>query len=274
VSRRIPLCFAALATAGRTALIPFVTAGDPQPGWTVAIMHALVDAGANLLELGVPFTNPAADGPVIRQASQRAIEKHVSLRTVLGMVEVFRQQDNTTPVILMSYMQPLARYGLAQFPPAAKSAGVDGLLVVDCPPGERHRLGAAINAAGLDDICLVVPTTARHRLAGIAAAASGFIYYVSLQGKTGSGQLKLADLAEPIQQIREFSDLPVAVGFGIKNADMAAAVAAHSDAVVMGSALVEVLSAARSKADARAISKAFVAPVRKALDNKGSYHSG
>jgi len=267
VSGRITACFNAAGQAGRTILIPFVTAGDPQPDWTVAIMHALVDAGADLLELGVPFSDPAADGPVIQQASERAIAKQVNLGSVLGMVETFRHSDNDTPVVLMGYMNPLERFGPLAFPAAAKKAGVDGLLLVDCPPEERGGLGKAMVAAGLDGICLVAPTTRRARLARIAAVASGFIYYVSLKGVTGSAQAGLPELGEPLRQIREFSDLPVAVGFGIKDAAMAAVVAAHADAVVMGSALVQVLATAPSEAAACATAKAFVAPVRKALDN-------
>jgi len=267
VSPRIPRAFEAAEKAGRKVLIPFITAGDPDPGWTAAIMHALVDAGADLLELGVPFSDPAADGPVIQQASERAIEKHVTLGTVLEMVATFRHNDKQTPVVLMGYMNPVERYGQLLFPAAAKKAGVDGLLLVDCPPEERGDLGEAMIAAGLDGICLVAPTTTRARVASIAAVASGFIYYVSLKGTTGSGQLSSPELSRPVQQIREFSDLPLAVGFGIKNAEMAASVAAYADAVVIGSALVEVLSEAESETDACSIATAFVAPVRNALDN-------
>jgi len=267
VSRRIPACFDAAEKAGRKVFIPFITAGDPDPGWTVAIMHALVAAGANLLELGVPFSDPAADGPVIQAASERAIEKHVDLGKVLEMVAAFRRKDKHTPVVLMGYMNPLERYGRLQFPVAAKKAGVDGLLLVDCPPEERGVLGEAMMDAGISGICLVTPTSSRARVRSIAAVASGFIYYVSLKGVTGSGHLRVSELSRPVQQIREFSDLPVAVGFGIKNAKMAAAVAAHADAVVIGSALVKVLSEAESEEDACAIAEAFVAPVRKALDN-------
>jgi len=267
VKSRISGCFAEAAKAGKKVLIPFITAGDPDPDWTVAIMHSLVDAGANLLELGVPFSDPAADGPVIQAASERAIEKHVDLGRVLGMVETFRRNDNKTPVVLMGYLNPLERYGRTQFPQAAKMAGVDGLLLVDCPPEERGDLGEAMQNAGIDGICLIAPTTIRARVASIAATASGFIYYVSLKGITGSGQLNVPDLGPPLEQIREFSDLPIAVGFGVKNAEMAASVAVHAEAVVIGSALVEVLSQAESIADACLIATAFVAPVRKALDN-------
>jgi tryptophan synthase alpha chain len=267
VSQRIPDCFAAAKKAGRKVLIPFITAGDPDPGWTVALMHALVDAGVDLIELGVPFSDPMADGGVIQMASERAIEKHVTLDTVVDMVAAFRETDGTTPVVLMGYMNPVERYGLARFPARAAAAGVDGLLLVDCPPEEREGLGIAMTAAGLDGICLVAPTTTRDRVKDVASVASGFIYYVSLKGITGSGQLAAAELAEPVRQIREFSELPVAVGFGIKNAEMAVSVAAHADAVVMGSALVEALSVAETIGEACAIATAFVAPVRESLDN-------
>ena len=267
MSQRIPDCFAAAKKAGRKVLIPFITAGDPDPEWTVAVMHALVDAGAGLIELGVPFSDPMADGPVIQLASERAIEKQVTLAGVLKMVEVFRQTDPVTPVILMGYMNPVERYGRTRLPADATAAGVDGILLVDCPPEERDDLGVAMIAAGLDGICLVAPTTTRERVEYISRVASGFIYYVSIKGITGGGQQDLPELSEPVQQIREFSDLPVAVGFGIKNAEMAVKVAAHADAVVMGSALVEVLSKAKTREQACSIATAFLAPVRESLDN-------
>jgi tryptophan synthase alpha chain len=269
MSLRIPACFEAAKAADRKVLIPFITAGDPEPDWMVAVMHALVDAGADLIELGVPFSDPMADGPVIQLASERAIEKGVTLSGVLQMVETFRQSDTRTPVVLMGYMNPVERYGRTRFPADATAAGVDGLLLVDCPPQERGTLGPAMRAAGLDGICLVAPTTTRERVSEIAAEANGFIYYVSLKGITGAGQVDLPELNKPVQQIREFSDLPIAVGFGIKSAEMAVGVAAHSDAVVIGSTLVEVLSKAGSAEEACALAKAFVAPVRESLDNMG-----
>ena len=267
MSQRITDCFDTAIGAGRKVLIPFITAGDPDPGWTVDIMHAMAAAGADLIELGVPFSDPMADGTVIQLASERAIEKQVSLDTVLEMVRDFRRNNSSTPVVLMGYMNPVERFGLSEFPVAAKAAGVDGLLLVDCPPEERGDLGKAMIASSLDGICLVAPTTTRDRVERIASVASGFIYYVSLKGITGSGQLDSPELSEPIRQIRQYSTLPVAVGFGIKNAEMAASVAAHADAVVIGSALVETLSRAGSREDACALAAAFVAPVRESLDN-------
>jgi len=267
MSERIDNCFLSAKRAGRKVLIPFMTAGDPHPDWTVAVMHALVDAGAGLIELGVPFSDPMADGTVIQLASERAIEKQVSLSKVLKMVEDFRKTDTDTPVVLMGYMNPVEHYGRTRFPAHATAAGVDGLLLVDCPPEERGDLGVAMQASGLDGICLIAPTTTRERVKDISSVASGFVYYVSLKGITGAGQLNSSDLIEPVCQIREFSDLPVAVGFGIKNAEMAVKVAKHADAVVIGSALVEALAEAKTEAEACSVAKAFVAPVRKSLDN-------
>ena len=267
MSVRMTDCFSAAKNSGRKLLIPFITAGDPHPDWTVAVMHALVDAGADVLELGVPFSDPSADGPVIQLASERAIEKQVDLHLVLEMVRTFRLDNHHTPVVLMGYMNPIERFGQTDFPVAAKQAGVDALLLVDCPPEERGELGDAMQAAELDSICLVAPTTTRERVKYIASMASGFIYYVSVKGITGSGKLNSIDLQHPVAQIREFSGLPVAVGFGIKDAEMASAVAEFADAVVIGSALVEVLSTADSQQAAESIVASFVAPVRKALDN-------
>jgi tryptophan synthase alpha chain len=267
MSSRLTECFSAAKKSGGKLLIPFITAGDPHPDWTVAVMHALVEAGADVLELGVPFSDPTADGSVIQLASERAIEKQVNLHLVLDMVRTFRLDNHHTPVVLMGYMNPIERFGLSDFPMAAKNAGVDGLLLVDCPPEERGVLGDAMQAAEIDSICLVAPTTTRERVKYVASMASGFIYYVSVKGITGSGKLNSVELQRPIEQIREFSDLPVAVGFGIKNAEMASAVAEFADAVVIGSALVEELSLAESQQAAESIVATFVAPVRQSLDN-------
>ncbi len=267
---RIKDCFSTAKTASRKVLVPFVTAGDPDPEWTVSIMHALVAAGADLIELGIPFSDPMADGPVIQLASERAIERHVDLGNVLKMVEEFRRADTTTPVVLMGYMNPIVRFGSERFPSAATRAGVDGLLLVDCPLEDRGGLGVAMEDAGLDGICMVAPTTSRSRVETITSNASGFIYYVSFKGITGAGQLDSQGLSDPVNQIREFSTLPVAVGFGIKNAEMAVAVAEHADAVVIGSALVQVLAAAATEKAACAMAASLVAPVRESLDNMKS----
>jgi len=267
MSQRITDCFSQAQNAGRKVLIPFMTAGDPHPDWSVAVMHALVDAGADLIELGVPFSDPMADGTVIQLSSERAIEKQVSLEKVLQMVDVFRENDTTTPVVLMGYMNPVEHYGRTRFPAKATASGADGLLLVDCPPEERGDLGVAMQESGLDGICLIAPTTTRERVKNISSIASGFIYYVSLKGITGAGKLNSSELTKPVSQIREFSDLPVAVGFGIKNAEMAVEVAQHADAVVIGSALVEALSETQTQEQACSVAKSFLAPVRKSLDN-------
>ena len=267
MSQRISDCFENAKAKERKVLVPFITAGDPEPEWTVSLMHALVDAGCDMIELGVPFSDPMADGPVIQLASERAIEKNVGLSSVLEMVKTFRNTDTRTPVILMGYMNPIERYGQARLPADATEAGVDGLFWVECPPEERGDLGLALDDAGLDGICLIAPTTTRERVEKIARLASGFIYYVSLKGITGAGDQGLPELADPVRQIREFADLPIAVGFGIKNAATAVNVAIHADAIVIGSALVETLSSSKSEEEACAAAKAFVAPVRESLDN-------
>lgn len=267
MSGRISACFDDARASGRKLLVPFVTAGDPDPAWTTGIMRALVEGGADMIELGVPFSDPMADGPVIQLASERAIAKGVTLRTVLETVAAFRETDDTTPVVLMGYMNPLDRFGASVFPRAAKAAGVDGLLLVDCPPEERGALGVAMREEGLDGICLVAPTTTPERVRKIATMASGFIYYVSLKGITGAGLQTFDALREPIAQIRACSDLPIAVGFGIKTPEMAVAAAAHADAVVIGSALVEALAEAGTEDQARTLARAFVAQVRDSLDN-------
>ncbi len=264
---RIKACFCVAKKAGRKEFVPFITAGDPDPEWTVAVMHALVVAGADLIELGVPFSEPVADGPVIQLASERAINKHVDLGRVLQMVAAFRRTDTSTAVVLMGYKNSVERFGPQRFPAAAIAAGVDGLLLADCPPEERGDLGIAMVEAGLDGICLITPTTTRQRVRAIAAVASGFIYYVSLIGVTGDRQSNSFAVSAPIGQIREFSDLPVAVGFGIKNAVIAVAAATHADAVVVGSALVQALAGAATESDACDIATTFVAPLRKSLDN-------
>jgi len=266
VSQRIADSF----KAGRTSLIPFITAGDPHPDWTVDIMHALVEGGANLIELGVPFSDPIADGPVIQQSSERAIEKGVSLAAVFDMVRDFREKDQATPVVLMGYMNPIERFGEAQLADAALDAGVDGLLLVDCPPEEATELHAALKLKELDSILLIAPTTDEARMDRICAAASGFIYYVSFKGITGANRLDSDALAAPVAAIRSRSGLPVAAGFGITDGESAAAVAEHTDGVVIGSALVKQLATADSQAAATGTARDFVASVRAALDNRGS----
>lgn len=267
MSNRIDRCFRALKEQSRKALIPFITVGDPHPDWTAGIMHELVSAGANIVELGVPFSDPMADGPVIQEASERAIARGVSLHTVLDSVREFRQRDANTPVVLMGYMNPLERYGHMAFARDAAEAGVDGVLLVDCPPEEMLELSPVLQGKGIYPICLIAPTTTPQRMDIIARNAQGYLYYVSFKGITGAIGLDQAGIAAPLAEIRRHSDLPVAVGFGIKDAEAAATVARFADAVVIGSALVQALAVSISGADAEQRARDFLAPVRKAMDN-------
>jgi tryptophan synthase alpha chain len=267
VSNRIDERFRALRERKRKALIPFITAGDPRPEWTAGIMQALVAAGADVLELGVPFSDPMADGPVIQEASERAIERGVSLRSVLGIVRTFRQADPDTPVVLMGYMNPVERYGYEAFARDAANAGVDGVLTVDCPPEELGALDRCLQGQGVHSIRLVAPTTTAERLGSIARKACGYLYYVSFSGITGADRLDPSGLVTPLAAIRVHTDLPIAVGFGIKGPASAAAVAAVADAVVIGSALVSTLAPAGSAEEASRLARGFLAPVREAMDN-------
>lgn len=268
MSNKIDTRFERLSRIGRKALVPFITVGDPDPEWTVDIMHALVQSGADLLELGVPFSDPAADGPVIQSASERAISRGVTLRGVLDTVETFRRQDPDTPVVLMGYLNPIERYGHENFAGDAARAGVDGVLMVDCPPEEMTGLRGHLDEHGIYSICLVAPTTTSERLQFIAGQAKGYLYYVSFKGITGANSLDEAGLAGPVTKIRSHSNLPIAVGFGIKTADNAAAVAGLADAVVIGSALVEQMKNAGSCDDACERVMDFLAPIRHAMDNR------
>jgi tryptophan synthase alpha chain len=270
VNNRIDSRFAQLAASDRSALIPFITVGDPHPDWTLAIMQALVHAGADMLELGVPFSDPTADGPVIQQSSERAIEKGVSVQTVLDTVRSFRESDQGTPVILMGYTNPVERFGYDEFIEAAADAGVDGVLMVDCPPEESESLSRSLGSHGIHQIFLVAPTTTPERRKMIAEISGGYIYYVSFKGITGADRLDQAGLAEPVTELKAMSDVPVAVGFGIKDAVSASAVAGFSDGVVIGSALVSTLQEAESADDAARRANAFLAPIREAMDNTRS----
>jgi len=222
----------------RAALIPFVTAGDPAPEVTVPLMHRMVAAGADLIELGVPFSDPIADGPVIQRATERALAQGVSLHDVLDMVHRFRADDDTTPVVLMGYLNPIEVMGAEAFATAAREAGVDGALVVDVPPEEGHDLVTALRAVDLDLVYLLAPTSDAGRIERIGAVASGFVYYVSVKGVTGAGNLDVAGVAAKLSEIRSRIELPVGVGFGIRDAATAAQVAEHADAVIVGSAIV------------------------------------
>lgn len=235
---RISLVFDSLKAKGRKALIPYITAGDPHPRHTVGLMHALVEAGADVLELGVPFSDPMADGPTIQLACERALVHHTSLRQVISMVAEFRRQDGETPVVLMGYLNPILAMGVQAFAEMAIAAGVDGALVVDLAVEEAPEFAPVLRAAGLDCIFLLAPTSPAARIRAAAELASGYLYYVSLKGVTGAANLDVASVTAKVAEIRGITALPVAVGFGIRDAVTAAAVAAVSDGVVVGSALV------------------------------------
>ncbi|MFA5664420.1 tryptophan synthase subunit alpha [Castellaniella sp.] len=263
---RLAARFAALQ--GRAALIPYITAGDPLVGSTPALMHALVSAGADIIELGVPFSDPAADGPVIQQAGERAIAAGTSLQTVLGMVAEFRTRDAQTPVVLMGYANPIESMGPGHFIEQAAQAGVDGVLTVDYTPEESADFAAAMEAAGLAPIYLLAPTSTVARMQQVARLARGYVYYVSLKGVTGAGHLDTDDVAHHLAEIRQHIDIPVGVGFGIRDAESAARVARHADAVVIGSRLIEVIREAAGQAGAQAAIQAaagWLARVHRAM---------
>lgn len=265
MTNRIDSRFTELQAAHRTGLIPFVTAGDPLPDATPALMHALVDAGADVIELGVPFSDPMADGPVIQHASERALAKGVGLTMILGWVREFRRRDEKTPVVLMGYMNPVEIHGAARFAHEAVAAGVDGVLLVDCPI-EESAAAAPLREAGLREILLAAPTTDESRLARICDAAAGFLYYVSFAGITGADRIHLDDVRSRVARIREQAEVPVAVGFGIRDAASAKAIGALADAVVIGSALVERLAGATTESEVCARARDFLSTIRVALD--------
>ena len=264
---RIAAVFSALRDQGRQALIPFVTAGDPDSATTLPLMHAMVEAGADIIELGVPFSDPMADGPVIQRASERALRHHIALHDVIDMVRRFRETDQATPVVLMGYLNPLEAMGYETFAEAAAEAGVDGVLTVDIPPEEAATFVPAMKSNGIDPIFLLAPTSNRARIERITATASGFVYYVSLKGVTGAGNLSLDSVRAKLAEIRSCTDLPVGVGFGIKDATTAAAMAGFADAVVVGSALVSRIEANPDDVQkAVAEIKALLSEMRTAMD--------
>ncbi|RKP47643.1 tryptophan synthase subunit alpha [Trinickia fusca] len=262
---RIETTFAALAAQRRKGLIPFMTAGDPDPAKTVEFMHALVAGGADVIELGVPFSDPMADGPVIQRSSERALARGVSLKHVLADVARFRERDTKTPVVLMGYANPIERMGIDAFAQEASQAGVDGVLVVDYPPEEAAEFAARMRAADIDPIFLLAPTSTDERIKAVGQVASGYVYYVSLKGVTGSANLDVSSIAGKIPAIKSHVPLPIGVGFGIRDAATARAVAEVADAVVIGSRIVQLLEDTAPEA-AEAVLTNFVAEVRHALD--------
>ncbi|MEY3107234.1 MAG: hypothetical protein RIT35_1412 [Pseudomonadota bacterium] len=235
---RLAAKFEALAKTGSKALIPFITAGDPRPDFTVPLMHAMVKAGVDIIELGVPFSDPMADGPVIQRASERALTHKMSLKRTLEIAAEFRKTDQETPLVVMGYLNPIEAMGYEDFANAAQRADIDGVLTVDLPPEEGIECSTLLKARGIDPIFLLAPNSSEERVKKMDAAGSGYIYYVSLKGVTGAGHLNAVDVENKLQQIRANTKLPIAIGFGVKDAASAKTIANIGDGVVIGSALI------------------------------------
>ncbi|BBB61132.1 tryptophan synthase alpha chain [Undibacterium sp. KW1] len=265
---RIQNTMAALAANNKRGLIPFITAGDPAPDLTVPLMHALVEGGADIIELGVPFSDPMADGPVIQRASERALQFGVGLRDVLQFVREFRQSNQKTPVVLMGYANPIERMGQDAFIAKAAEVGVDGVLVVDYPPEECEEFASKMQQQGMDTIFLLAPTSTDERIEQVGKIASGYVYYVSLKGVTGSGALDLDAVAAMIPRIKKHVKVPVGVGFGIRDGATARAISTVSDAVVIGSRIIQELENTPRGDVIAAVAavKSFISGVRQALD--------
>lgn len=264
---RIDTRFQLRAKEGRKLLIPYFTAGDPNLETAVPMMHAMVEAGADLIELGVPFSDPMAEGPVIQKAMERALEHNVSLRDVIEIVSEFRQKDQETPVILMGYLNPVEVMGYAEFAKSAAKAGIDGILTVDIPPEEAEDYVTAMKAENLDRIFLVSPTTSNDRIKAISDVSGGFLYYVSLKGVTGAGHLDVKGVQDNVSNIRTLTQLPVGVGFGIKDAESAASIGSVADAVIVGSAIIKKIEENLDSPDTaiKAVSE-LLSDMRQALD--------
>ncbi len=264
---RLKTTFDRLKAQGKTALIPYLTAGDPSRETAVALMHTMVKNGADVLEMGVPFSDPMADGPVIQRASERALARHVSLHDCLDWVAEFRKTDNETPIVLMGYANPIERFGAEAFVAKAKAAGVDGTIVVDYPPEECENFSQLMKSADMDPIFLLAPTSSESRMQDVARLGSGYLYYVSLRGVTGAGNIDTAAVAERVKIIRRYTDMPIGVGFGISDAQSAVSVAQAADAVVIGSAIIKLMEESEKLGQAP-IEKAgaFMAAIRSALD--------
>jgi tryptophan synthase alpha chain len=267
---RLTALFARLEKTGRKALIPYIVAGDPNPRLTVALMHELVSQGADIVEIGVPFSDPMAEGPVIQLAHERALAHSVSLSMVIDLVAEFRQQDQDTAVVLMGYANPIERMGYTVFAERAAKAGVDGLLTVDMPPEEAEEPTRVLRKAGIDNIFLLAPTTSEARIAKIASLASGYLYCVALKGVTGAGNLDIASVSNKLASIKKITDLPITVGFGIKDGASAAALAPFCAGVVVGSALIErmVMSVGLPESDQIKNVAGLITEMRAAIDAK------
>jgi tryptophan synthase alpha chain len=262
---RIQGRFEALGRDQRKALIPFITAGDPHPSLTVPLMRGLVEAGADILELGVPFSDPMADGPVVQRAGERALKHGVGLADVLKLVSEFRKSDTATPVVLMGYANPIEAMGTEKFVAAAKAAGVDGVIVVDYPPEECEQFAAQAKNAGIDPIFLLAPTSTDKRIEQVGRVGSGYLYYVSLRGITGAANIDFSEVSARIPRIRAATRLPIGVGFGIRDAASAKRVAQSADAVVIGSRIIQEIEAGTADGAVARV-KAFLKPIRQALD--------
>ncbi len=262
---RIQKTFAGLQAQKKKALITFITAGDPAPDVTVPLLHALVDSGADILELGVPFSDPMAEGPVIQRANERALVFNVGMQDVLNYVREFRKDNQHTPVVLMGYANPIERMGVDRFVNDAKAAGVDGAIVVDYPPEEATEFSEKLKAQDMDLIFLLAPTSTEARIRQVAQISSGFSYYVSLRGVTGAGHIDTAEVSERIAAIRQHVKLPIGVGFGIRDGQTAKAVASVSDAIVIGSRIIQELENTPKEQAVPAV-KAFLSGIRKAID--------
>ncbi len=262
---RIHARFESLRQAKRKALIPYITAGDPQPSLTAPLLRALVEGGADILELGVPFSDPMADGPVIQRSGERALKNGVGLADVLAMVREFRKHDAATPIVLMGYANPIEAMGTSAFLKKAKAADVDGVIVVDYPPEECVEFAALARKNGIDPVFLLAPTSTDKRIEEVTRVGSGYLYYVSLRGVTGALHLDLSDVAKRIPKIRAATRLPIGVGFGIRDAESARRVAETADAVVIGSRIIQEIEGG-SPTEAAARVKAFLKPIRQTLD--------
>lgn len=262
---RIQKVFQDLALHQKKGLIPFITAGDPNPDTTVDMMHTMVEAGADVIELGIPFSDPMADGPVIQRASERALVKGINLDKCLSMVSTFRQTNQHTPIVLMGYANPIERMGCENFSKNAAASGVDGVLVVDYPPEESQEFSELLSRVGIDPIFLLAPTSSNERIEQVATIAKGYIYYVSLKGVTGASNLNTGNVASIIGSIRSKTSTPIAVGFGIRDAQTAKTLSLSADAVVIGSAIVQLLESASEQTSLKLLNE-FLTDIRQALD--------
>ena len=265
---RLAVTFDALAKSGRKALIPFVTAGDPTSDFTLPLMHEMVKAGVDVIELGVPFSDPMADGPVIQRASERALAHKMSLTKTLALAAEFRKTNQQTPLVLMGYLNPIEAMGYEGFANAAQRADIDGVLTVDLPPEEGEQCAAFLKERGIDTIFLLAPNSTSDRIEKMSAVGSGYLYYVSLKGVTGAGHLNAADVENKLKQIKAITSLPVGIGFGVKDADTAKTISALGDGVVVGSALISKIENNLDNLDqAKAEIIGLLSAMRQAMDN-------